>query len=336
MSESSANFSVMLPENIQSYVSYFIMAIALLILIYFIIKINVDNDHCRTMNKLYPNPNSSISNNNSGNTTSTNLPLHRFFVKSAYNACSGGSYKNDNVDICNLMSLLREGVRCLDFEIYSIDDQPAIATSVSDNYHVKETYDSVSFADVMSTLSSHAFTSGTCPNSSDPLIVHLRMKSQNQKIFSKMARILQSHATYMLGSEYNYDASVNLLKTAPISTLQKKIIIIVDKSNDAFMENAEFMEFVNMVSNSIDMRECRFNQMKDNDSELKTFNETHMTIVLPTKGSKDNPNFNLCKNNGCQFVAMMFQRDDDFLEECISFFNTNHSAFVLKSTPSST
>ena len=28
--------------------------------------------------------------------------LNEYYVKTAYNACSGGSYKNDVVDICNL------------------------------------------------------------------------------------------------------------------------------------------------------------------------------------------------------------------------------------------
>jgi hypothetical protein len=45
--------------------------------------------------------------------------LNDYYIKSAYNACSGGNYKNGFVNICNLKSVLKQGVRGLDFEIYS-------------------------------------------------------------------------------------------------------------------------------------------------------------------------------------------------------------------------
>ena len=52
--------------------------------------------------------------------------LYDYYIKTAYNACAGGSYKNDFVNICNLKAILKQGVRCLDFEIYSVDDKPPV------------------------------------------------------------------------------------------------------------------------------------------------------------------------------------------------------------------
>ena len=46
--------------------------------------------------------------------------LQDYYIKTAYNCCSGGSYKNDYVDTDILKSVLKQGVRCLDFEIYSV------------------------------------------------------------------------------------------------------------------------------------------------------------------------------------------------------------------------
>ena len=39
------------------------------------------------------------------------------YIKTAYNCCSGGNYKNDYVDLCVLKNILKQGVRGLDFEI---------------------------------------------------------------------------------------------------------------------------------------------------------------------------------------------------------------------------
>ena len=48
--------------------------------------------------------------------------LKDYYIKSAYNACSGGDYKNDYVDLCVMKDLLKQGVRGLDFEIFSIEE----------------------------------------------------------------------------------------------------------------------------------------------------------------------------------------------------------------------
>jgi len=62
------------------------------------------------------------------NTRVDQYSLRDFYIKTAYNCCSVGSYKNDYVDIQVLKNLLKQGVRALDFEIYSIDNEPIVAT----------------------------------------------------------------------------------------------------------------------------------------------------------------------------------------------------------------
>ena len=55
--------------------------------------------------------------------------LRDFFVKTAYNCCAIGEFKNTFVDLCALKQVIRQGVRALDFQIYSVDDKPVIAVS---------------------------------------------------------------------------------------------------------------------------------------------------------------------------------------------------------------
>jgi hypothetical protein len=214
-------------------------------------------------------------------------------VKTAYNACSGGSYKNDYVDLCNLKSLLKQGVRGLDFEIYSVKDQPVVATSTVDNFYVKETFNSVGFHDVMETLKNYAFATSGAPNPNDPLILHLRIKSNNPEMFTNLAKIFKSYENLLLGKDYSYENYGKNLGTTPILQFLGKIIVIVDRNQTAFLQNKPLMEFVNLTSNSIFMRALNYYdvQYSPDITELQNYNKTNMTIVLPDKGaSPENPN----------------------------------------------
>lgn len=335
---SSSYFSFItniMTEEVQGYI---VMAVALIILIFFLIRIigerGQQSAECKKMNSLYPSLINTIRAINDTD-PSCRKNLCDYYIKTAYNACSGGNYKDDYVDVCNLIAVIRQGVRCLDFEIYSIDDKPVVATSASNNFHVKETYDSVAFSTVMDTINNYAFASGTCPNYTDPLIIHLRIKSSNQKMYSNMARVFQSYSYKMLGGSFSYDASSNNLANTPILSLKNKIVLIVDKSNDDFMDNVQFREFVNMASNSMNMRAYEYKDVQYNTTndtnELKQFNTNKMTIVFPNKGSNpDNPDAKICRDAGCQMVAMRFQKDDKQLQDSNLFFSRAGYAFALK------
>jgi hypothetical protein len=311
-------------------ISYVIMFVAVVILVIFLVEYvrsgGKRNAECKRMNSLYPNLNSNIVSITNDDPT-CRYNLSDYYIKTAYNACSGGNYTNDYVDICNLTAVIKQGARCLDFEIFSIDDNPVVATSTSNNYRIKETYNSVSFSNVMNTINSYAFGSGTCPNYTDPLIIHLRLNSNNQKMFTNLAKIFATYSYRMLGSNY----ALNSLASAKILALKQKIILIVDKSNNAFLENNDLVEFVNMTSNSMYMRAYRFKDIKEHDTELLGFNRQNMTIVFPDKGSNPpNPNAKLCRDNGCQMVAMRYQTDDAAFKEDEKFFNQAGHAFALK------
>ena len=69
-------------------------------------------------------------------------------------------------------------------------------------------------------------------------------------------------------------------------------------------------------------------QINDN---FEVFNKKYMSIVLPNISANDsNPNFNLAREYGCQFIAMSFQNYDVNLEHYNEFFDANKAAFVLK------
>jgi hypothetical protein len=319
-------------DNISYVIVVITLIISILYISYMIYMSRLQSSECTYMNSLYPSvdgdlrPITSNDSDCSGN-------LFDYYIKTAYNACSGGSYTDDYVDICVLKSIIKQGVRCLDFEVYSIDNKPVVATSTTDNYHVKETFNSVNFATVMDTIRNYAFSGGTCPNPTDPILIHLRFKSNNQKMYSKLADIFESNNDIMLGPDYSYESNGKNLGKVPLLSLKNKVILIVDKTNTAFLENKDFLEYVNLTSNSIFIREYDFNDIENNDdlNELTTFNKGGMTIVLPNKGSNpDNPDGKLCRETGCQMVAMRYQLSDKNLKEEILFFDRATYAFALK------
>lgn len=320
----------------EQFVSYMIIAFVFILLIwligYIIYLTKLDNSECNFMNTLYPSVDGNIKPISSNDPDCSGC-LYDYYIKTAYNACSGGSYKNDFVNICNLKAVIKQGVRCLDFEVYSVDDKPVIATSTQDSYYVKETFNSVSFGDMMNTINSYAFSGGTCPNPTDPIIIHLRIKSNNQKIYSKMADTFKSYDSVMLGKDYSFESSGTNLGITPLLQFQKKIILVVEKINNAFLENSEFLEYVNLTSNSMFMRAYNYNDVKNNPdiTELTNYNRNNMTIVFPGSGSNPvNPNGIVCREYGCQMIAMRYQYVDNYLEENALFFDRSSYAFALK------
>jgi hypothetical protein len=336
MSSQQTDYLSAIKNMDESFQSYMVIAFIFIILIifigYMVYLSRLDNSENNFMNSLYPSLDGNIM-PITGNDPDCSGNLYDYYIKTAYNACSGGSYKNDFVDISNLKALLKQGVRCLDFEVYSIDNQPVVATSTVDDYYVKETFNSVSFGSVMDTISNYAFAGGSCPNPTDPLLIHLRIKSNNQDMYSNLANVFKSYDTIMLGKDYSFENSGKNLGSVPLLNFQNKVILIVDKLNNSFLQNQDFLEYVNLTSNSVFMRGYNYYDIKNNQDvqELTEFNKRDMTIVFPDKGaSPSNPSGFLCRAYGCQMIAMRYQTVDNLLMENASFFDNCGYAFCLK------
>ena len=322
-----------LDEDFQSYVIIAFTFIILIVFISYVIYLTkLNKGEVSYMNNLYSSVDGYIKSITSSDPDCSGN-LYDYYIKTAYNACSGGSYKNDFVNICNLKAVLKQGVRCLDFEIYSVNNQPVVATSTSDDYYVKETFNSVSFGSVMDTINNYAFAGGTCPNSTDPILIHLRIKSNNQDMYKKLADIFKSYDNIMLGKEFSFENSGKNLGSMPLLSFKNKVILIVDRNNNAFLESKEFLEYVNLTSNSVFMRATNYYGVKNNPDtqELTEFNRRCMTIVFPDSGTNPaNPSGTLCRAYGCQMVAMRYQLVDNLLMENALFFDRAGYAFSLK------
>ena len=307
----------------------FIMAV---IIGYFLYYTGLRRRECKKMSTIYGEVNGKIRSAATDSNSNT-YGLRDYYIKSAYNVCAGGNYRMDYVDTCHLKTALLMGCRGLDMEIFSVNDSPVVACSTTDSKYVKETFNFIHFDEVMNILRDNAFRSSTAPNFDDPIILHLRIKSGNTKMYDKMAAILEHYNDLLMDKEYSFEYGGKNLGEVPLSTFRKKIVIAVDRSNPAFLESDAFYEYVNITSNSVFMRALHSYDVKyaPDIAELIEFNERGITIAMPDRGSNPvNPSGNIMRETGCHLQAMRYSYLDTNVEENDIFFDEAGFAFVLK------
>lgn len=321
------------------FAAYIVYTILIVVVIFLTISIysrmNLVESTTARMDSLYPNIDGKLKPIDlNRNDSQLGYTLKDYYIKTAYNACSGGQFRNSVVSVKNLINIIKQGVRGFDFEIYSLNDSPIVSTSVvDDNYYVKETYNYVGFAEVMSALQNFAFSNSTCPNPRDPIILHFRIKSTNQKMYTALGNILKKYSNLVLGPQYSFENTGQNLGNVKLLDLIGKIAIIVQKDNTAFMENSDFYEYVNMTSNSVFMRALKYYDVKftPDMNELIEYNKLNMTFARPDTGSRPpNPSGILTRAMGCQMTGMCYQTRDQTLQEDTAFFDTCGYAFCLK------
>jgi hypothetical protein len=129
------------------------------------------------------------------------------------------------------METIRKGVLLLLFSLYTLIERCIM----------------LSFSDVMNVIQNYGFSGSTAPNYTDPIIIHLRFYSNNQKMYSNLANIFKSYDSVMLGSQYSFENDGLNLGRQPLLSFKNKILLIVDKTNNSFIQNQEFLEYVNLI-----------------------------------------------------------------------------------------
>lgn len=314
-------------------IMYLIIAFVIGVLVYYKIYYNnYISSKCKLIKRVYKDY-AKLASINPDDVNYKNYKLRDYYIKTSYNCCALGDFKNTYVDLCALENVLKQGVRCLDFEIYSLNGKPVVAVSSKDEYYIKESFNSLELGTILDFLNNYAFSGSTTPNSKDPLILHFRIKSKNKPMYDVMAELIQTKlSSRLLGSNYSNENNGNNLTMEPITSFMGKIIIAVDKHNPLF-EDTKMKEVTNIASNSLFMRALRDDDVKftPDFEELVEFNKKNMTISMPNLSPSDtNIEAAIHMRYGCQCIAMNYQNYDEHLEFIDSFFENEGHAFVLK------
>ena len=290
---------------------------------------------------------------NISNTSNTGLLLKQYCIKASYNSALTGTYVNLDM----VKYVLSRGCRFLDFEVYSFDGIPYVAYSTDNTFSSIKTLNKIPLQDVFHTIVIYGFI-GPSPNPSDPLFVHLRVKTNNNDLFSKIATIVDNTLKSKL-----YKGLIN--HGTHLSDIMGKIVLIIDKKiSPSYQHNApcssscvaskttltmntgcptcfNLKNYVNAESGTAFMRIYNYSYITEQaftspeilDDGINT-DVTSMKIVVTDVGANfvgvlQNPTYYyLPMNYGAQIVAYPFYQSDVYLNQYEQAFADAKSAFV--------
>ena len=263
--------------------------------------------------------------------------LRDYYIKAAHNAFNPDKFKNTTVSMDAFLYVIARGCRFVDFEVFSVENEPVIASSSVNSYNYKETYNHIPVAEAFEVLGNYVFSGAKCPNPGDPFIIHMRMMSQNITMYDNLAKIIsqsKSVARYLLGPKYGREYQSKDLGNEDLLDFKGKIILIVDGTNPIYRKTKLF-ELVNMSSKSLFLSKYTYFGVKNvgDPAVFKDSNKKNMCLVLPEKAGRPiNQGHNGPFTWGCQIVAMCFQEEarDEKLKAYEDKFSSVGYAFILK------
>ena len=263
--------------------------------------------------------------------------LRDYYIKSAYNAFNPDKFKNSNVSMDALLYVIARGCRFIDFEVFSVENQPVIASSSVNSFNYKETFNHIPVSDAFEVLGSYVFSGSKCPNPSDPFIIHMRLMSRNVTMYDNLAKIISQSKTMarnLLGPKYGREFQTKDLGNENLLDFKGKIILMVDGTNPIYRKT-KLLELINMSSNSLFLSKYTYFGVK-NVADPQTFkdsNKKNMCLVIPDKAGRPiNDGHNGPYTWGCQIAAMCFQEEvrDEKLKAYEDKFASVGYAFILK------
>jgi hypothetical protein len=263
--------------------------------------------------------------------------LRDYYIKSAYNAFNPDKFKNSNVSMDAFLYVIARGCRFIDFEVFSVDNEPVISSSSVNSYNYKETFNHIPVSEAFEVLGSYVFSGTKCPNPSDPFIIHMRIMSRNITMYDNLAKIISQSKTVarnLLGPKYGREYQSKDLGNENLLDFKNKIILMVDGTNQVY-RNTKLFELINMSSNTMFLSKYTYFGVKNvgDPQAFKDANKKNMCLVVPDKSGRPvNDGHNGPYTWGCQIAAMCFQEEarDEKLKAYEDKFASVGYAFILK------
>jgi hypothetical protein len=235
-----------------------------------------------------------------------------------------------------------------------LNDTPVVAVSSIDQIGVKQSYNFLNASDVFTEINKYAFSGNTlpsilagetlqrfCPNPTDPLFLHFRLKTNNVNVVNQLASIIaQTFESKLLPIQFMRESNGKNMTKTPIKDLvddvNGKVVIMVEKSSTTgsmpiLYQSANMWELTDITTNSVFIHQKRFTDIKNTNApdDVVNYNRQNMTIVLPDLNENStNYIYVVPRILGCQFIAMNFQNNDQNLISYNKFFDDSKCAFV--------
>jgi hypothetical protein len=338
-------------DSIENYSIIAIMLIIVIIVAYIFNKMRMQDANCKKIKNYTQNIPKMISQLaldkvSMPNQSMFDTSLNNVFVKTAYNCCCTGQFKNDYVGICALENCYNQGVRALHFEIYLLNNKPVISSSSISQPKYKEIYNELDFYTTIKTVNK-LFTT----NNNDPLFLILEINSDNYTTYSSVYNTL--YEIFGLNSVDGnrimlFDSTNQNFGDIKLTELLNKIVIMVSyKGGNEEHFNKSGLSGITTVNLSLSDKNkmVSYNTFLNsvstlNESNSLLFSDTlnqykqGINIIIPDKTSYSH-NYDFISSGirtGFTFIALNFQYDDDQIKYYNAIFNTpiGTGSFLLK------
>jgi len=263
------------------------------------------------------------------------IPLNQVCIKASYNSAFDG--KKISTDM--LGYVMSRGCRFLDFELYldggtvyvNYSTDPTFSTF--ENTNTNASTNGVSFSSIMTYITDKG--KEIAPNPEDPLFIHLRVKSDNPSIYTKISDVFGKPAKKT--NTYNvYKDQIN--GNTNLKELKKQIIIAMDRSIRPNDEIGDLANYISVFTGGSTWSIDRYSEIKNQktsppkpNDDFKTTDVNQLKLALPDlEKNSSNPTtpFDFIKNYGIQTIACRFYKNDIFNDLCEDIFAEHQSAFV--------
>jgi hypothetical protein len=305
----------------ETYIFIILSTFVLFVILYIYTTISSQNNKCDVINQLdydeFKVPDIS------------GIPIKELVFKSAYNCCCIGGMKNDYVDLCALKNCYRAGVRVLDFQIFSLNNNPVISASTVNQNEYKELYNYLSFTETMNHINYTFLNSASHPNNNQVLFLNFRVNSNNIDIYNQMAKILID--TFTGGSELLLTVQKDL-NSFTLDELKNKIILMVDLNASPKMKDTFVKTDLSKITLVTFGNGFKYHSLHANEASLQSGVE--LSSIYPNKTAYSN-NYDYNDKgiiNQFNFVFMNFQKKDSYLKKYLDYF-TDSSSFQHEYEP---
>jgi hypothetical protein len=338
-------------DGIENYSFVALLLIIVIIVAYIYNKMTMQTANCTRIKKYDQNTPKilselAIDKLSKPNQSMFDTALNNVFVKTAYNCCCTGQFKNDYVGTCALENCYNQGVRALHFEIYLLNNKPVISSSSISQPKYKEIYNELDFYTTMKTVNK-LFTT----NNNDPLFLILEINSDNYNTYLSVYNTLyeifglnsvDGNRIMLFDSVNKNFGDIKLLEL-----LNKVVIMVSYKGGNEDKFNKSGLKTISTVNLSLSDKNkmISYNKFLNSVSTLNETNQSLFTdtlnqykqginIIIPDKLSYSQ-NYDFISSgirSGFTFIALNFQYEDDQIKKYNSIFNSpiGTGSFVLK------
>lgn len=257
-------------------------------------------------------------------------------IASSYNSCHSGYQMLDYTSDQVLLSVLRCGVRYVEFNVFNSEFGKKAIPVVSNGYRTGEwkmMFNDTPLETCFNMIAKNAFSvlesDGGVPNPEDPIIIGLNLNTNsNLDCLNQIAElILDYFQDNLLDTKYSYQSS-NDIPNIKMQDLRQKVIIF---ASDGF-QGSRLEEIVNYSWDNINkdpnhsLQRIYYKDIEEgkiNPDELLQYNTRGMTIVIPhQEGDFLTRNYypQLALDLGCQLICMNWQYIDSNIDTYVTLF----------------